>query len=125
VTRAVLLLNAGRGREGAGQPSAVAALLARAQALLEQCENEAAVKFCQRATETAPDHADAWELLATALVELGDTDKAQQVHTPYPRHVRHGCAPATDTVVCVCVCVCTRHWRGAWRWRRTKGTPST
>ena len=57
----------------------MAKLLEQAQSLLEQCEYEAAAKFCQRAVDQAPANTEALELLATISLELGDVERAEAV----------------------------------------------
>jgi len=51
---------------------------------MEQCEYEAAAKFCQRAVDQEPTNVDALEMLATISLELGDLEKADEVRPLLP-----------------------------------------
>ena len=52
-------------------------LLSKASSLLEECQFEAAEKFCQRALEMDPDNVLALEMSANLLLERGEVEKAQ------------------------------------------------
>ena len=52
-------------------------LLSKASELLEECQFDAAEKFCQRALELDQDNVVALEMSANLLLERGEVEKAQ------------------------------------------------
>ncbi|KAI0091282.1 hypothetical protein BDY19DRAFT_934916 [Irpex rosettiformis] len=70
------------------QPPPVSSLLAKAQALVVQCDYPLAERFIKRVLEREPNNAEAREMHAVVLLETGELDTAKQIfETLIPPHL--------------------------------------
>ena len=76
-SRGTRKLAAGKKKSSTENAYSVEDLLGKASDLLDECQFDAAEKFCQRALEMDGDNVKALEMSANLLLERGELERAQ------------------------------------------------